>query len=87
MDNENTKSYDVVEYTVGSTKQDERITFSTVDEMEKAYQDVNDGADFNVKIKNESGEARILKVSHKMVRQKLYEGRIQFGAVPSKGEK
>ena len=82
-------SYNVVEYTVGSTKQEERITFSTVEEMEKAYADVNMGADFNIKIE-EKGEdekkvVRIIKVSYKMVRQKLYEGQIQFGAIPSNG--
>ena len=80
-------SYDVVEYTVGSTKQEERITFSTVEEMEKAYVDVNTGADFNIKIEEEEDEKkiiRIIKVSYKMVRQKLYEGRIQFGAIPKK---
>jgi len=85
---EEMNSYNVVEYTVGSIKQEERITFSTVEEMEQAYEDVNNGADFNIKIE-EKGEdemkiLRIIKVSYKMVRQKLYEGQIQFGAIPKK---
>lgn len=82
-------SYNVVEYTVGKTKQEERITFSTVEEMEKAFEDVNNGANFNIKIKDKSDDGkeitRIIKVSYKMVRQKLYEGQIQFGAIPSNG--
>jgi len=81
-------SYNVVEYTVGSTRQEERITFSTVEEMEKAYADVGMGADFNIIIEEKSEDEkkimRIIKVSYKMVRQKLYEGKIQFGAIPKK---
>jgi len=81
--------YDVVEYTIGKTKQEERITFSTVDEMEKAYADVNNGADFNIKIEDKSDDGkkiiRIIKVSYKMVRQKFYEGQVEFGAIPSNG--
>jgi len=83
-------SYNVVEYTVGSTKQEERITFSTVEEMEKAFEDVNNGANFNIKIEEKSDDGkkiiRIIKVSYKMVRQKLYEGQIQFGASSNGGE-
>jgi len=81
-------SYNVVEYTVGSTRQEERITFSTVEEMEKAYADVGMGADFNIIIEEKSEDEkkimRIIKVPYKMVRQKLYEGKIQFGAIPKK---
>ena len=86
---EEMNSYNVVEYTVGSTRQEERITFSTVEEMEKAYADVNNGADFNIEIEEKSEDRkkilRIIKVSYKMVRQKLYEGQIQFGAITSRG--
>lgn len=77
-------AYDVEEYTIGSIKQEERITFNTVEDMERAYQNVNDGADFNVKIKDGDKE-RVIKVPYKMIRQKLYEGTIQMGARPLGG--
>lgn len=80
-----TTAYDVEEYTIGSTKQEERITFNTIKDMESAYQNVNDGADFNVRIKDGDKE-RIIKVPFKMIRQKLYEGTIQLGARPEGGE-
>lgn len=79
--------YNVEEYTIGSIKQEERITFNTVEEMEKAYIDVSNGADFNVRIKDQdNNKIRIIKVPFKMIRQKLYEGTIQFSARPSNGE-
>lgn len=80
-----TTAYDVEEYTIGSTQQEERITFNTIKDMESAYQNVNDGADFNVRIKDGDKE-RIIKVPFKMIRQKLYEGTIQLGARPEGGE-
>ena len=80
-------AYDVEEYTIGSTQQEERITFNTIEDMESAYQDVNDGTDFNVRIKDKGGDKeRVIKVPYKMIRQRLYEGTIQFSARPSGGE-
>jgi hypothetical protein len=76
------KVYEVEEFSMGSKHDADKIIFKSVDDMEQAYQDIDNGKDIYV-VK----DGLVTKFLHQMINAKIYDGTIQLSARKQKGEK
>ena len=73
------ETYNVLEFSLGSKTQGDRIVFSSIDDMETAYKDIDNGKDVYIE-----KDGIITKLLHQMISAKIYDGNITLSA--KKGE-
>lgn len=76
-----TIAYEVEEVSIGSKQTNDKIIFKSINDMEKAYADIDNGKDIYV-VK----EGLVTKFLHQMISAKIYDGTIQLSARRQKGE-
>ena len=77
------ETYGVDEFVLGDKKSANKIIFSSVDEMERACKDIDEGKDIYLLGKDNN----IIKILHQMVSSKIYDGQIIIGAKKERGKK
>lgn len=77
------KVYRVAAFSLGDKHQGDKIVFNSLEDMEQAYNDVDNGLD--IYVKTEEGE--VTKLLHQMINTKIYDGSIRLSARLKKGEK
>lgn len=70
-----TETYQVEEFFLGSRTQGDKIIFKSIEDMERAYRDIDNGRDIYVE-----KEGVITKLLHQMVSAKIYDGTILLSA-------
>ena len=75
--------YDVEELSLGEKTEGDRIIFKNIEDMEKAYQDIDNGKHIYVR----TGDGLITKILNQVVTNKIYDGTIKLSAKSRKGEK
>jgi hypothetical protein len=73
------KPYEVEDFSIGSKHDTDKIIFKTVEDMEQAYKDIDNGNDIYI-VK----EGLVTKFLHQMISAKIYDGTIQLSARQSK---
>lgn len=77
------ETYGVDEFVLGDKQSANKIIFSSVDEMEMACKDIDEGKDIYLLGK----DGNIIKILHQMVSSKIYDGQIIIGAKKEVGKK
>ena len=77
------ETYGVDEFILGDKQSANKIIFSSVDEMEMACKDIDEGKDIYLLGK----DGNIIKILHQMVSSKIYDGQIIIGAKREVGKK
>ena len=77
------ETYKVEEFVLGDKKSANKIIFSSVDEMEMACKDIDEGKDIYLL----GNDGNIIKILHQMVSSKIYDGQIIIGAKREVGKK
>jgi hypothetical protein len=75
------KVYDVEEFRMGDKTCVDRIVFASVEELEQAYRDLDNGNDIYVR-----ADGLITKVLHKIITNKIYEGSLILSALDRPNE-
>jgi len=73
--------YNVVDFSLGDKTEGDKIVFQSVDDLEKAYKDIDNGKDIYV-VK----DALVTKLLHQMISGKIYDGSIRLSAKRKQGE-
>ena len=68
--------YDVAELSLGERTEGARIVFKSLEDMEQAYKDIDNGK--NIYVKTEDG--LITKILNQMITNKIYDGTIRLSA-------
>lgn len=68
--------YNVVDFSLGDKITGDVIVFKTIEDMENAYKDIDNGKD--IYVKTDKGE--ITKLLHQMINTKIYDGSIRLSA-------
>ena len=76
------KVYDVKHLQLGDKVAGDCIIFSSIEDMEAAYKDIDLGKDIYVK----TDDGLVTKLLHQMINTKIYEGSIRISAKPKSGE-
>jgi hypothetical protein len=71
------KTYDVEEYQLGKIAEN-KILFKTIEDMEQAYKDIDNGNDICI-----AKDGVVVKLLHKIINTKVYDGTLVLCA---KGE-
>jgi len=74
--------YHVQKLQLGDKLEGDCIIFSSIEDMEKAYKDIDNGNDIYVR----TDDGLVTKLLHQMINTKIYEGSIKISAKPAKGE-
>jgi len=74
------KIYGVEEISVGDKQKKDIIVFKSVDDMERAYTDIDNGKNIYVE-----KDGLVTKLLNQMITSKVYEGKIQISARMKKG--
>ena len=69
------EAYEVVNFSLGDKVQGDIIVFKSIEDMEKAYKDIDNGKDIYIQ-----KEGVITKLLHQMVSTKIYDGTIMLSA-------
>ena len=69
------ETYKVLEFSLGSKIQGDKIVFSSIEDMERAYKDIDNGNDIYVE-----KDEKITKLLHQMISAKIYDGSITLSA-------
>lgn len=80
-----TSTYNVDEYSLGKTTEANKIVFKTVEDMNNAYRDIDNGNDLCI-VK----DGVVVKLLHKAINTKIYDGTLLLCAkqeVEKKGGK
>ena len=77
-----TKTYKVEEMRIGDSAQANRIIFRTIEDMEAAYKDLDNGK--NILVQEPDG--LVTKILHQMVSSRIYEAKLLLSARPDKKE-
>lgn len=67
--------YSVVDFSLGDKVNGDKIIFKSVDDMEQAYKDIDNGNDIYI-VK----DGIVTKLLHQMINGKIYDGSIRIGA-------
>lgn len=70
------EAYDVIELSLGEKTEGDKIVFKSIEDMESAYKDIDNGK--NIYVKTEDG--LITKILNQMVTNKIYDGSIRLSA-------
>ena len=76
------KVYVVEEFTLGDKSKGDRIVFKSLEDMEKAYDDIDNGRDIYVM----EADGLITKILNQAINSKIYEGTIKLSARKGKEE-
>ena len=68
--------YDVAELSLGEKIEGDRIVFKSIEDMEQAYKDIDNGR--NIYVRTEDG--LITKLLNQMITNKIYDGTIRLSA-------
>ncbi len=68
--------YSVEELSLGEKTAGDKIVFKSIEDMEQAYKDIDNGK--NIYVKTEDG--LITKILNQMVTNKIYDGSIRLSA-------
>lgn len=68
--------YDVQELSLGEKTEGDKIIFKSIEDMEQAYKDIDNGK--NIYVRTEDG--LITKILNQMVTNKIYDGSIRLSA-------
>jgi len=74
--------YEVEDFSLGDKVAGDKIIFKSMDDMELAYKDIDNGRDIYI-VK----EGIITKLLHQMISGKIYDGTITVGARKQKVKK
>lgn len=77
------KAYKVEEMRIGDKAQANRIVFATLEDMEQAYKDLDNGK--NILVQEPDG--LVTKILHQMVSSRIYEGTLLLSARPDEEKK
>ena len=77
------KAYKVEELRIGDKTQTNRIVFASLEEMELAHKDLDNGK--NIYVREPDG--MVTKILHQMVSYRIYEGTLLLSARPDKEKK
>lgn len=69
------ETYEVEDFSIGSRTIGDRIIFRSLDDMERAYKDIDNGKDIYIE-----KEGYITKLLHQMISAKIYDGKITLSA-------
>ncbi|MFH1454202.1 MAG: hypothetical protein ABIH00_09555 [Armatimonadota bacterium] len=69
------KIYEVEEFSLGDKLKTDKIVFKTLEDLEQAYGDIDNGRSIYV-----SKDGLITKLLHQMISSKIYEGSILLSA-------
>jgi len=69
-------TYDVESFTLGVKDATNKIVFKTIDDMNCAYKDLDNGNDLQIK-----KDGVVTKLLHQMIASKVYDGTILFCAL------
>jgi len=78
-----TKTYDVVEYSIGSKEKQERIIFKSMSDMLDALKSIRDNKDIFVSLE-EDGKNLVINVDGQSIGNRYYKGEIVFGSLEEK---
>jgi hypothetical protein len=76
------KVYEVEAFSLGDKNVGDRIIFKSLEDMEKAYTDIDNGRDIYVR----EADGLISKILNQAISSKIYEGTIKLSARKGKGE-
>ena len=76
------KVYKVENITLASKQEEDKIVFSSIEDMEKAYKDIDNGKDIYV----QTDDGLVTKLLHQMINTRIYEGTIKISAKVAEGE-
>jgi hypothetical protein len=76
-----TKTFQVAEFSLGHKVEGDRIVFKSVEEMEQAHREIDNGKDIYV-----AKDGLVSKLLHKMVSPKIYDGTLRLSAQIDKSE-
>ena len=77
------KAYKVEEMRIGDKAQANRIVFATLEDMEQAYKDLDNGK--NILVQEPDG--LVTKILHQMVSSRIYEATLLLSARPDEEKK
>ena len=69
------ETYEVEDFSLGSRTQGDRIVFKSLEDMERAYREIDNGNDIYIE-----KEGYITKLLHQMISAKIYDGTITLSA-------
>ena len=69
------ETYKVLEFSLGSKIQGDKIIFSSIEDMEAAYKNIDNGKDIYIE-----KDGVITKLLHQMISAKIYDGSITLSA-------
>lgn len=81
---ENEKVYEAEEISLGDAQNKNRIVFKSVEELNKAYVDIDNGREIYVR---DLRDGLVTKILNQMITSGVYEGKIQLCARQKQGEK
>jgi len=76
------KVYEVEAFSLGDKNVGDRIIFKSLEDMEKAYDDIDNGRDIYV----QEADGLISKILNQAINSKIYEGTIKLSARKGKDE-
>ena len=71
----NMEAYDVIELSLGEKTEGDKIVFKSIEDMEQAYKDIDNGKNIYVK-----KDGLVTKILNQMVTNKIYDGSIRLSA-------
>ena len=69
------KSYKVESFRIGNKEQGDQIVFATLEDMEQAYKDIDNGRDIYIE-----KDGIVTKLLQPMLTSKIYDGKIVLSA-------
>jgi len=75
------KAYKVEGFRIGSRSMGDQIVFSTLEDMEQAYKDIDNGKDIYIE-----KDGVVTKLLHPMLASRIYDGTIVLSARVGPGE-
>ena len=69
------ETYKVEEFSIGSNTQTDKIIFKSLEDMEKAYKDIDNGNHIYLE-----KDGVVTKILNPMISGKIYDGKITLGA-------
>lgn len=75
MANDNITTYEVSDFSLGLATKADNIIFLSVEELDEAYKDIDNGKDFYIK-----KDGVVYKILRSMVVGKIADGKITLGA-------
>ena len=76
------KVYEVEDFSLGDRNKGDRIVFKSLEDMERAYDDIDNGRDIYV----QEADGLISKILNQAINSKIYEGTIKLSARKGKDE-